>query len=53
MCKTNGDGQHHHANGHEEHGGGTRVRVDRGVLDKNDQLAEYNAAGSPAGGYWR
>jgi hydrogenase nickel incorporation protein HypB len=39
MCKTNGDGHHHH-NGHE--GEGTRVRVDRGVLDKNDRLAEYN-----------
>ena len=38
MCKTNGDGhQHHHANGQPE-----RVRVDRGVLDKNDRLAEYN-----------
>jgi len=41
MCKTNGDGhQHHHHNGHAQEG--VRVRVDRGVLDKNDRLAEYN-----------
>ena len=41
MCKTNGDGHHHHqANGHADEG--ARVRVDRGVLDKNDRQAEYN-----------
>src|SRR4029079_4063814 len=44
MCKTNGDGHQHHANGHAhgKDGPAERVRVDRGVLDKNDQLAEYN-----------
>ncbi|HVK10498.1 MAG TPA: hydrogenase nickel incorporation protein HypB [Gemmataceae bacterium] len=41
MCKTDGDG-HHHANGDASLGHGARVRVDRGVLDKNDRLAEYN-----------
>jgi hydrogenase nickel incorporation protein HypB len=46
MCKTNGGG-HHHANGSTAHGqdgagAGLRVRVDRGVLDKNDRLAEFN-----------
>ena len=54
MCKTNGDGHQHHANGHAhgKDGPAERVRVDRGVLDKNDQLAEYNRgwlAGRPAG----
>jgi hydrogenase nickel incorporation protein HypB len=43
MCKTNGDGHHHRANGHaHDERPAERVRVDRGVLDKNDQLAEYN-----------
>src|SRR3954463_6891212 len=46
MCKDNGDGHaHHRANGHAHapaESPGVRVRVDRGVLDKNDRLAEYN-----------
>jgi hydrogenase nickel incorporation protein HypB len=42
MCKTNGDGHQHHANGHVHGKEPERVRVDRGVLDKNDRLAEYN-----------
>ena len=47
MCKTNGDEHgHHHANGHEhtheDEQRGERVRVERGVLDKNDRLADFN-----------
>jgi hydrogenase nickel incorporation protein HypB len=41
MCKTKAEGNHH-ANGHEPGEPSRTVRVDRGLLDKNDQLAEYN-----------
>jgi len=54
MCKANDDEHKHdhshthtHANGHththtHEHEHGTRVRVEKDVLGKNDRLADYN-----------